>query len=189
MIVLSKAGFLKKKQYYLDSIRRGAVFIYPTDTIYGIGCNAQDDDAVDRIRKLKQRDEKPFSIIAPGKAWIRENCILPEKFESEIEKLPGPFTFVLKIKNRAVFSSSVNQGMDTIGVRIPRHWLSKIFEELNIPIVTTSVNKSGHAPMASLEDADKDIINNVDFVIYEGPLRSRPSTLVIIGEDIQIRER
>ena len=74
-----------------------SIFIYPTDTIYGIGCNAEESKLVEKIREIKNRDKKPFSIIAPSIKWILENC---ETTEKEISKyLPGPYTLILKKKN------------------------------------------------------------------------------------------
>ena len=62
----------------LETIERGAIFIYPTDTIYGIGCNALNSKAVIRLRKIKEQYDRPVSIIAPSKKWIMEvlylNC-------------------------------------------------------------------------------------------------------------------
>lgn len=67
-----------------------SIFIYPTDTIYGIGCDAQAEDKVEKIREIKGRDMKSFSVITPSKKWILENL---ETSEQEIDKyLPGKYT-------------------------------------------------------------------------------------------------
>ena len=76
----------------LEAIRAGKIFIYPTDTIYGLGCNAENSQAVKKIREMKQREEKPFSVIAQGKEWIRKNCLV--KNEKDLELLPGPYTII-----------------------------------------------------------------------------------------------
>ncbi len=175
MKVFSKKDISKLK----EKILFGAVFIYPTDTIYGIGCDATNEKSVKRIREIKLRDEKPFSVIAPSKDWISENC----EVGSEMYSLPGPYTLILKLKNKKCIAESVNIGMDTLGVRIPKHWFSDIVKELNIPIVTTSVNKSGEKFMTCLEDLDKDI--KVDFVIYEGEKEGKPSKLIKYGKVIK----
>jgi L-threonylcarbamoyladenylate synthase len=174
MKILSKKEFFENNTY-LNSIN-SSVFIYPTDTIYGIGCNALDDKAVSRIRNIKKRDEKPFSVIAPSKTWILENCEVEEK---ELENLPGPYTFVLKQKNKTV-SKFVNPGTDLLGVRIPNHWISEIVSKLDFPIVTTSVNISGKKHMSCIDDLEEDIKNKVDFIIYEGEKKGSPSTIIKI---------
>ena len=82
----------KKPEFFLDKI-----FIYPTDTIYGIGCDAENEFLVDKISEIKKRDIKPFSVIAPSVEWILENC---ETTKEEIEKfLPGAYTLILKKKD------------------------------------------------------------------------------------------
>ena len=70
MRVISKEIYEKEKQQLLSRIQEGAVFIYPTDTIYGIGCDATDPEAVMTLRRIKKRDKKPFSVIAPSKIKI-----------------------------------------------------------------------------------------------------------------------
>ena len=157
---------LTKDDKYLDRIRKGEVFIYPTDTIYGIGCDATNFKAVERIRKIKLRDIKPFSVIVPSKEWILENC-----YAKNLDKLPGSYTLILKLKNKCV---SENVSKNTLGVRIPDHWISEVVKELGFPIVTTSVNKSGEKPMTSLKDLDLE----VDFVIYEGEKKGKSSEII-----------
>ena len=80
-----------------NQINLEKIYVYPTDTIYGIGCDATNDKLVLKIRSIKKRDEKPFSIIAPSKDWIKNNfeIIHPEY----LDKLPGPYTLVMKPKN------------------------------------------------------------------------------------------
>lgn len=175
-MIISKQEFLDKKHEFFEKIKQGSVFIYPTDTIYGIGCNALDNNAVSKIRQIKKRDNKPFSVIAPDKKWIIDNCIIKEK---ELNIIPGHYTFVLKTKNNIV-SSKVNPETDLLGIRIPKHWFSNIVSELNIPIVTTSVNISGQEHMSCLENLENEIKNKVDFIIYEGKKQGRPSTIIKI---------
>jgi len=170
------------------------IFIYPTDTIYGIGCDATNSELVKKIREIKRRDTKPFSIIAPSKSWIYRHFIVYEKARELIEKkLPGKFTFILKVKDKAKVPIAIKEiagELDTVGVRIPKHWISSEIAEQKIPIITTSVNISGQPNMTSIEDCDKSILNAVDFVIYEGEKKGKPSTLIIADDnDIKIIKR
>ena len=61
---------------FVEDVRNGAIFIYPTDTIYGLGCDATNEGSVALIRNIKYKDgDKPMSIIAPSKDWVLENCV------------------------------------------------------------------------------------------------------------------
>ncbi len=161
-------------------ILEGKIFIYPTDTIYGIGCNALNEKSVEKIRKIKKRDgDKPLSIIAPGIEWIKENCII----DVDLKKyLPGPYTIILKKKNPD-FLAHISQ-TDTLGIRIPKSKFSKEVEKAGVPFVTTSVNLSGEPFAKSIKEISKEILKNVDKIINQGILTGRPSTLVINGKEI-----
>jgi len=173
-----------------SDILKGGVFVHPTDTIYGLGCNARLSKAVTDIRSIKNRSKRPFSVIAPNKQWINDNCMVSKDAEKHIEALPGPVTLILKLKNEKTVCPETNNGLDTIGVRIPDHWFSMLVEELDVPIVTTPVNISGEHFMTSLEDVDKNIAQKIKFVIYEGEKRGRPSTIHDFSKDeIEVRER
>jgi tRNA threonylcarbamoyl adenosine modification protein (Sua5/YciO/YrdC/YwlC family) len=155
-------------------VKDGQIFIYPTDTIYGIGCDATDEEAVAKLRKVKHRNDKPFSVIAPSKEWIIENCDVGQK---DLERLPGPFTLIVKLKKSCV-AKEVNLGMQTLGVRIPKHFISKFTAALGNPIVTTSVNMTGEDYMTDEDNLDDKIKPYVDFMIYEGEKMGKPSTLI-----------
>lgn len=188
--MLSREEFYNEKKKNLNRIRRGDVFIYPTDTIYGIGCDAGNDKSIKRIYDLKERQDKPFSVIAPSKEWIIKNCNIDEISSSWINRLPGRYTLILRLKNKKCISKLVNKGMGTIGVRIPKHWISDVVNELGIPIVTTSVNRSDKEFMTSVENMDKYIKENVDFIIYEGDKNNRPSEIIDLSKgNAMVEER
>lgn len=175
MKLLSKNDLFANKSKIIADIAKGAVFIYPTDTIYGIGCVATKDASVRRIRELKGRETKPFSVIAPSIDWIKENCELSGKAKAWLVKLPGPYTLILPLKNPKAVCAQTNVGLKTLGVRIPDHWISEFVAEINKPILTTSVNLVGQPPATKLEELE---LFDVDFIIYEGKKTGRPSTIV-----------
>lgn len=188
MEILTKRDFTLRKRELARKILEGAVFIYPTDTIYGIGCNALNAAAVQKIRKIKQRPTSPFSIWAPNKEWITNNCNISSEIAIEsLEKLPGPFTIILPLKEECTLPEVIFPGKKSLGLRIPEHYLSAFFQELDIPIITTSVNKSGERFMTSLESLDPDIQNQVSFIIYDGEIKNKPSKIIncITSEEIE----
>ncbi|MCK4522325.1 MAG: threonylcarbamoyl-AMP synthase, partial [Nanoarchaeota archaeon] len=180
---INKDEFHINKDEILDAIRKGAVFIYPTDTIYGIGADALNKEAVKRIRKAKERYTRPFSVIAPSKEWIKENCEISKEAEKWIKRLPGPYTLILKLKNKGAVHPSVNSDMETIGIRIPGHWCSEIATALNTPIITTSANITNKTFMTNLENIDNSLKNKMDFIIYEGVLKGKPSKIIELTKE------
>lgn len=160
----------------VEFIINGSVFIYPTDTIYGLGCNALNKEAVNRIKEIKSRDKnKPLSVIAPSKEWIFENLIADKKTVDKY--LPGAYTLILKKKNKD-FLSYVSQ-TETLGVRIPNHEFTQLIQKVNVPFITTSVNLSGEAPASLLIDIKPEILEQVDIIINGGELSGTPSTIIM----------
>lgn len=190
MRILSKEEMGLRKDEILGKVLDGIVFIHPTDTIYGLGCDATNKDAVGKIRKLKKREKDPFSVIAPSKKWIEENCELNNEAKKWLNKLPGPYTFILKLKNKEAIADNVNPAGGTVGVRIPNHWIKDIVKMLGIPIVTTSANQTGKDFMTSMENLDPEIKKGLDFAVYEGEKKGRPSKIVNLeGGEAKVRER
>lgn len=171
MQLITKEEFETRKDEFIEKILNGAIFVYPTDTIYGIGCNALMDEPVKRIREWKGR-KTPFSIIAPSKEWIKENCNVNCKY---VDKLPGPYTLVQPLKKQ-IISRHVSE--KTVGVRMPDHWISDLVKEAGIPIVTTSVNVTGEIPLFSLENIQPTLKTFLDFAIDEGKLKGKASEVI-----------
>jgi L-threonylcarbamoyladenylate synthase len=178
-----------QKDFLIEEIKEGKIFIYPTDTILGIGCNAADDIAVKKIFEIKKRDLKPTLVIAPNKEWIYTNCEVNEKQKNEIEtKLPGPVSFILKLKKEAIENNIISKevlcGKNTIGVRIPNSKFTFLIEKLGIPFVTTSVNISDKPPALKLKDISDEILSQVDYVVSTDEILSgTPSSIFDLTEN------
>ena len=187
MEVLTQHEFSYRKKEILKKIEDGTIFIHPTDTIYGISCNATDEKVVQKLREIKKRFNKPLSIWAPSVEWIKENIKEKQKDHPQIDELPGPFTMIIPLKNTDCIAKNVSFS-DTLGVRIPNHWFSQYVEELGFPIITTSANKVGEAFMTSLEDLDKEVEKHVEFIIYEGEKTGKPSKIIDLEKE-EVLER
>ena len=125
---MTKSEVHLRREELIERMHDGEVFIHPTDTIYGIGCNALDDRAVKKIRKIKERKDNPFSIWVPSKKWICEHCEVDSEVEKWLAKLPGPYTLILRLKQKTPIAQSVHLDNDTIGVRLPNHWFHGLVE-------------------------------------------------------------
>ena len=189
MEIVTKDQVLVETARLKEIILSEGIFVHPTDTIYGLGCDARNSEAVKKLRQIKVHMHRPFSVIAPSKHWIFENCELNETEMSWVEKLPGPYTLILKLKKTNAISQIVNLGMDTIGVRIQNHWISSFVSSLGFPIVSTAANLTGEDYMETIDDLPLRIKESIDFVIYEGPIKGRPSMIIKTQPKEQLIER
>jgi len=163
----------------IEEIRTGSVFVYPTDTVYGLGCNALLVDSVKKIRQIK-KSYHPFSVIAPSTEWILKNLVVESK--KSLEVIPGPYTLIFR-KKEPFFLRDVSP-LPTLGVRIPAHPITKIVREIGIPIVTTSANLSGKLPIKKAAEAKT---LKANFVIDGGILANPPSIVVdLSGEEEKV---
>ncbi len=171
-----------KEKKIVKAIKEGKIIIYPTDTIYGLGCDAQNTKAVLKIRMIKDREsEKPFSIIAQSKQWIYQNF---EVNSAYIRKLPGPFTFILRAKKTKLVSNYVTKNVNILGIRIPDHPFTKLIQKARTPFISTSVNLSGKKPITSIKNIPKKIFREVDLIIDGGKLQNPPSIIIDLTGNI-----
>jgi len=167
---------MKKEQELARLIRKGNIFIYPTDTVYGIGCNALKEESVKKIKQMKGRDDvKPLSVIAPSKQWILNHTKASKEL---VEKyLPGPYTLLVEKKD-SKFLSYVSP-TDILGVRIPKHPFTGMIKKADVPFITTSANISGEKPPSKLEDISPELLKKADVIIDGGKLSGTPSTIIL----------
>lgn len=188
METFTRADVESHTEEIVQWIKDGALFIHPTDTIYGLGCDATNSAAVKKLRELKRRPTNPFSVWVPSIAWIRKHCEITPKTERWLQELPGPYTLILRLKDQKAVAKEVVAGKETIGVRYPNHWFGKIVVKLGKPIVTTSVNKAGEPFLTALSALEPDIARGVDFAIDEGEKNGRPSKMVDVEKE-EVKER
>ena len=189
---ISKKFVLKNKEFIISEMKEGKIFIYPTDTVYGLGCDATNLDSVDQIYDIKRRESKPLLIIAPSKEWIYENCSFFENHENLIKtKLPGQYSFIVGLKNRELVSLNLMGTLKTLGVRIPDCFFSDIVNEFGLPFITTSVNFSGETPAIKANEINQEILDNIDYLIEDDKELSGSSSRImdITKKEIKIIRR
>ena len=161
-------------------LSEGKIVIMPTDTVYGIVCDALDTNAVDKIYKIKNRDyNKPMVILVSDIDMLKKYTSSINSLEEELinKYLPGKMTIILN-KNELI-PSIVSSNMDTIGIRIPDNKeLVDIITKLNRPIVATSCNVSNSDVITSIKLLEDSIKNNVDY-IYDGGIINRDSSTIV----------
>jgi L-threonylcarbamoyladenylate synthase len=164
------------------SLENDGLIIFPTDTIYGIGCRADSESGLLALRTMKERWGKPLSIIAPSKAWIAERFDLNDH-DAWLDKLPGAFTLVLTPND--AFPEQLSPS-GSVGVRIPAHPIARLVEALGFALVATSVNRAGFSPLThpdQFSDPAYQRFCEVAFVIEDGIKNGPASTVVdLTGE-------
>lgn len=183
--------FLQQRDFFVEEARKNKIFLYPTDTLYGIG-GLVNHKNIERIRAIKKRNpNKKLSIIAPSFQWIFNNFRVenPALLLEAYNKYHG-VTYILSPKDRtspyAIYETKFDN--DTIGVRIIKHPFQEFVAYLWEPFFSTSANLSGENNPKTLEQIDSEIIDQVDYIINEHEVFGKPSTLINITSE-QIIER
>jgi len=169
-------------------VQAGRLIAYPTDTVYGLGCNPFDVDAVERLVKAKARVKGSLPILV---SLLKEAQRLGEMSGVAAELAnrfwPGPLTLV--VRARSNFPVKVTGDSLLVGLRIPNHETARrLIQESGGALIGTSANISGHPPLRTAEDVVRDLEGRVDIVMDGGPsLLGRESTVVrILADEITV---
>lgn len=168
----------------VEVLKMGGIIIYPTDTVYGIGCDIFNKSALDKVRTIKNDpDIKLLSFICPNLKNISKYAKVSDYAYRKMKYLlPGPYTFILPAAKQV--PKKLWTKRNTVGIRIPDHNVAlKIVEELGNPIVSTSVtDRKGNVLIDPIEI--KSIFNNqVDLMLASGNLIGKPSTVIDLSDD------
>lgn len=164
-----KIDYTKLKEIS-EVIRNGGIVLFPTETVYGIGANALNEEAVKRIYEIKKRPtNKPISLLVSSVEMIEKVAKDITKLEYALieEFFPGPLTIILKKKD--IVSNIVTSGKDTVGIRMPENEIAlNLIEYADVPIATPSANISGNPSGTDLKDIMNDFKDGVDCFIDGG---------------------
>ncbi|WP_298153191.1 L-threonylcarbamoyladenylate synthase [Flavobacterium sp.] len=173
-----------------EVIREGGIILYPTDTVWGIGCDATNAAAVAKIYALKKRIETHSMIVLMNGEKMMYNVFkeIPETAWQIIDLSEKPTTLILD-NPRNVAENVI--GLDkTLGVRIVKEpFCFKLMERMKKPIVSTSANISGEPTPKSFKEITADIVNGVDYVVnlQRDKVAGTPSTIIKLTNDLQVK--
>lgn len=161
------------------------VIIFPTDTVYGIGCDIFDLEGIERIYKIKNRSkDKPLACLCADIKQIEDIAYLSEDARKLINLfLPGPLTIILKSK--PIVLDKI--GYKTIGVRIPNNKIALDILKEHGPMLTTSVNESGNVPLNEYDDIKANYNHLVDYIYNTNTKSSNISSTVVDLTDNRLR--
>ena len=161
----------------IKTLNEGNVLIYPTDTLYGLGADATNTSAIEKINKLKKR-KTPLSIMVSSLNEIEKYAVINSDIKKELKKIfPGPFTALLQSK-KTKLSYLVQNQSDKIGIRIPNHpFCLNLLNEYKKPIITTSVNTHGEKALNNINEIEKKF-SKINIYYQNNNLDSKGSTII-----------
>lgn len=178
----------------LEVLRSGGIILYPTDTVWGIGCDATDENAVRKVFQIKKRsDSKSLVLLAANMDMVAEYVNeLPFMAAQLVEVNDKPMTIIYP--GAIVQDAATKQGLapscvaedGSVGIRVPmaNEFVRSLLERFGKPIVSTSANISGEATPRSFGEISEDILQAVDFVVdrkLEADSTGRSSQIISLG--------
>lgn len=168
------------------AIRRGDLVVYPTETVYGLGANALDPDAVGRVFEAKGRSrDKPLSMALSELSAAAEYTRMSDRERAFCERfLPGPVTVLVERTDRV--PDVLVDGRTRVGIRVPDHDLARELARRTGPITATSANRSGEPSARRIEEIDPAIRESA-VVLDGGETPGGESTVVDVSEGRIVR--
>ncbi len=175
----------------IEVLRKGGIILYPTDTVWGIGCDATNEEAVAKIYSLKRSEDKHAMLVL---------CRDADMVVRYVDKAPGIAFEVMEMATKPLtlilpgatgLAKNLIPEAKTLGVRVPDHeFCYKLLRKFGRPIVSTSANISGEPTPRSVRDISKEIIEGVDFMVnprFQGRPTGQPSSIIAFGERGEVK--
>lgn len=174
-----------------NEIKNGNLVLFPTETVYGIGANALDENAVKKIFKAKGRAQDNPLIVHVSNVQMAENIVKGiTKLEKKIIEnfWPGPLTIIFKRKNEQIIPNVVTANLDTVGIRMPSNKIAKeLIEKAGVPIAAPSANISGKPSGTNVEDIIEELDGKVSYILDGGATDIGLESTVIMVENEKIK--
>lgn len=173
-----------------EVIKNGGIILYPTDTIWGIGCDATNSAAIKKIYQLKQRAESKSMIVLVNGDRLLHRVFhnIPEVAWEILEFSDKPTTLILD--NPKIVAPEIISADQSLGVRIVKDtFCYNLIERMKVPLVSTSANLSGFPSPQNFMDIDLRILEGVDYVVnlkQQETKPHKPSTIIKLKENAQV---
>lgn len=174
-----------------EVIKDGGIILYPTDTVWGIGCDATNPEAVKKIYALKQREESKSMIVLMNGEKMIYNVFreIPEVAWQIMDLADKPTTLILD--NPKNVAPNVIAPDNTLAMRLVKEpFCYKLMERMKKPLVSTSANISGMPTPNSFKEIDPRILEGVDYVVnlhHDKTTTAKPSTIIKLGNNLQVK--
>ena len=168
----------RKIRRAVDALEAGEVIAYPTDTVYGLGCDIGSKRAIDRLYQIKGMDRaQPLAFICPDLSEIARYAIVDNQVYRVLKRfLPGPYCFILEATREV--PRTLQTKRKTIGIRVPNHEVTRlIVTELGRPIISTTAQRPGQEPHIDATEIDEDF-KGLGLVLDAGGGGVVPTTVV-----------
>ena len=172
----------------VEVMKEGGIIIYPTDTIWGIGCDATNEEAINRIYKLKKRVETQSMLVLVENERMLQNIVEVSSLAWDLIDLSERPTTIIYDEPKNVAKNIIAED-NTLGVRmIEPIFLKQLIGKLKSPIVSTSANISGYPSPKSLNDISDEIKNGVDYIldINVDSNNSKSSSIIKLTKDSKV---
>ena len=174
----------------IKTLESGGLLLYPTDTVWGLGCDGTNEEAVKKVYELKERAESKSLVVLVNSLDMLNEYIkyIPEEALKLLNSLEKPTTILYEHKQG--LAQNMIAADNTIAVRIPNHkFCQDLLTKFGKPIVSTSANKSGKDTPKSFDQIDSEIIDGVDYVVNleRDVVSLKASTILkLIGDEVQV---
>ncbi len=166
----------------IEVLRKGGTILYPTDTVWGIGCDARNKDAVAKIFKIKQREEyKSMVVLVCNETMINRHVKeVPEAAWELLESAEEPLTIIYP--DGRMLAEKIIAADGSVGIRLVKdQFCNTLIHKFGKPIVSTSANISGENAPSSFNEIKLDILNKVDYIVnfrQNEINNTKPSTII-----------
>ncbi len=190
-MAVKKISMKQEIQQALTTLREGGLILYPTDTVWGIGCDASNPEAIKKVYHLKNRvDSKALIMLVASEVMLERTVIdIPDIAWDLIDAAKKPLTVIYQAVKGIAHNAIADDG--SCAIRLPKdNFCQQLIQRLGKPLISTSANTSGNPTPQSFQDIEPSILSSVDYVVnlrQQEESKNTPSSIVLLKNNGEIK--
>ena len=190
-MAVKKTSMREEIQQALSVLREGGIILYPTDTVWGIGCDASNPEAVKKVYDLKNRaDSKALITLVASEVMLERTVInMPDIAWDLIDAAEKPLTIIYQEVKGIAHNAIAEDG--SCAIRLPKdNFCQQLVQRLGKPLISTSANTSGNPTPQSFQDIEPSILSGVDYVVnlrQQEKSKNTPSSIILLKNNGEIK--